>query len=402
MAHPQTSPAGSPAGGARPTWLPALDGMRFVAAVLVFAFHFAFQFPFKDKGAADLYMTLFGKAGPMQVGFFFVLSGFILTLIAKPGEPVRKFWRRRAAKVVPNHVVAWVVAAILMVWLGLPIRWQSAVPNLFLIHPWFPRSDTFFSMDFVSWSLAAEAFFYLCFPFFHRAVTAIRPERLWWWAGGLVAATWAVPFVAELLPARPLYFTIPTWRVWFIQMAPPVRALDFVLGMVMARIVLSGKWIRLPLWAAMTLLLGGYFLASHIAEPWSFVAATSAPIALVVAAAATADIKRTWSPFRSKAFVRFGELTFAFYLVHWMVLDFGHVALGATKQWGTAEAVALGLFAFVLSWGLAWLLSTYVEVPAMRRFGRSRVKSGPVAVPALDATPDTATDQDQSAAPVAG
>jgi peptidoglycan/LPS O-acetylase OafA/YrhL len=381
MARPQNTSAGSPPAGVRPAWLPSLDGMRFVAAVLVFAFHFAYQMPFHDKSAADLYMTVFGKAGPMQVGFFFVLSGFILTLIAKPGEPARRFWRRRAVKVVPNHVVAWVIAAILMVWLGISIRWQSAVPNLFLIHSWFPRSDTFFSMDFVSWSLAAEAFFYLCFPLFLRAVVAVRPERLWWWAAGLVAGTWAVPFVAELLPAKPMYFTIPAYRVWFIQMAPPVRALDFVLGMVMARIVMTGKWIRLPLWAAMTLLFGGYLLASNIAEPWSFVAATSGPIALVVAAGATADIKGTWSPFRSRMFVRGGELAFAFYLLHWMVLNFGHVALGTTKSWGTAEAVGLGVFAFALSWGLASLLNRGVEEPLMRRFARPRVKSAPVAVP---------------------
>ncbi|MGW5660956.1 acyltransferase family protein [Streptomyces sp. NPDC003758] len=393
MARPQTR-SGSPQAGARPAWLPGLNGMRLVAATLVFTFHFAFQFPFHDKWAADTYMTLFHRTGPIGVGFFFVLSGFILTLIAKPGEPARRFWRRRAVKVVPNHVVAWLIAAILMVWLGVSIRWQSAVPNLFLIHSWFPSSDTFFSMDFVSWSLSAEVFFYACFPLFRRAVAAIQPERLWWWAAGLVAATWAIPFVAELLPAKPMYFTIPTYRVWFIQMAPPVRALEFVLGMVMARIVMTGKWIRLPLWAAMTLLFGGYLLASNIAEPWSFVAATSGPIALVVAAGATADIEGTWSPFRSRVFVRGGELSFAFYLLHWLVLNFGHVALGATKSWGTAEAVGLGLFAFALSWGLAWLLNRYVEEPLMRRFARPRAKSEPAAV--LD------TAEEQPIAPVAG
>ncbi|MGR6974186.1 acyltransferase family protein [Streptomyces cynarae] len=394
MARPQTISAGSPPADARRIWLPGLDGMRLVAATLVFTFHFAFQFPFRDKWAADTYMTLFHRAGPIGVGFFFVLSGFILTLIAKPGEPARRFWRRRAVKVAPNHVVAWVIAAILMLWLGVSIRWQSAVPNLFLIHSWFPRSDTFFSMDFVSWSLSAEVFFYACFPLFRRAVMAIRPERLWWWAAGLVAATWVIPFVAELLPDKPMYFTIPTYRVWLIQMAPPVRALEFVLGMVMARIVMTGKWIRLPLWAAMTLLFGGYVLASNIAEPWSFVAATSGPIALVVAAGATADMEGTWSPFRSRAFVRGGELSFAFYLLHWMVLNFGHMALGATKTWGTAEAVGLGLFAFVLSWGLAWLLNRYVEEPLMRRFARPRAKSEPVAVPG--------TAEEQPIAPVAG
>ena len=401
MALPQSSP--------RPTWLPALDGMRFVAAVIVFAFHFAYQFPFADSSVAADYMRIFHKAGPMQVGFFFVLSGFILTLIAKPGEPLSRFWRRRATKVVPNHLVAWVVTAIVMLVLGVSIRWQSAVPNLLLVHPWFPQSDVFFSMDFVSWSLAAEAFFYVCFPLFHRVVGAVRPERLWWWAGGLVAATWLVPFVAELLPEKPMFFTIPTYHVWFVQQAPPVRALDFVLGMVMARIVLSGKWINLPLLPAIGLLFGGYLLASNIAEPWSFVAATSGPIALVVAAAATADIKGTFSPFRSKLFVRGGELAFAFYLLHWIVLNFGHVALGATKRWSTPVALGLGLGSFVLSWALAWLMNTYVEIPVMRRFARPRsvtgarpgaVATGPVATQDGPAAADAASTVPVGAVPV--
>ncbi|MFE0461177.1 acyltransferase family protein [Kitasatospora sp. NPDC058965] len=392
MALPQNGAKSGPA-PARPAWLPALDGMRFVAAIIVFLFHFAFQMPFKDHWAATNYMRLLEKAGPMQVGFFFVLSGFILTLIAKPGEPLSLFFRRRITKVVPNHLVAWTIALVSMLAVGLTVDWHSALPNFFMLHPWFPQSKIFFSMDFVSWSLAAEAFFYVCFPLFHKLVNKVRPEHLWYLAGTLVAITWVVPFLANLLPAKPMFFTIPTYHVWFIQQFPPTRAVDFVLGMVMARIVLTGKWINLPLPAAIGLLFGGYLLSSNIAEPWSFVAATSAPIALVVAAAATADIKGTFSPFRSKLFVRGGELAFAFYLIHWMVLDFGHVALGAEKSFSTPVAIGLGVFAFAVSWALAWLMNTYIELPAMRRWARPGSKAaarnaGTIVAPTLAPAPE--------------
>ncbi|MFF5138951.1 acyltransferase family protein [Streptomyces sp. NPDC013157] len=358
--------------GPRTLWLPALDGMRFVAASIVFLFHFAYQFPFRDTEVGEWYSRLVGRAGPMQVGFFFVLSGFILTMVAKPGEPLRRFYRRRTAKIYPNHVVAWALAAVTMLALGIPIAAHSAIPNLFLIHPWFPPMDITFSMDFVSWSMACEVVFYLCFPLLYKLVGRIRPQRLWWWAAGLAAAMWVVPFVAELLPDRPMFYTIPARHVWFIQMFPPVRALDFVLGMVMACIVLEEKWIRLGLYPALGLLFCGYLLASNVPEPWSFVAATGAPIALVVAAAATADMKGLSSPFRSRPVVRLGELSFAFYLVHWQILNFGHVALGAKRQWSTPVAITLGVTAYVVSWCLAWVLHTLVEVPAMRRFGRPR------------------------------
>jgi peptidoglycan/LPS O-acetylase OafA/YrhL len=311
----------------------------------------------------------------MEVGTFFVLSGFVLTAIAKPGERPVLFWRRRAAKILPNHVVAWVAAAILMAVLGISISWRSAIPNLFLIHAWFPQSDVFFSMDFVSWSLSCEAVFYLCFPLLYRWVTGIKPERLWWWVGGLVAGTWVIPFIADLLPTHPIFVTIPTWHVWLIEFFPPVQAMLFVIGMLMARIVQTGKWINFGLWPAVALMFGGYLLASNIAEPWGFVAATSGPTVLLVTAAACADMKGSRNIFNTRLFVKGGELSFAFYLIHWLVLNFGHIALGgAAKQWPTPEAVGLGIAAFAISWALAWVLCTYVEEPIMRRFARPRPK----------------------------
>src|ERR1700755_2106401 len=83
------------------TRLPSLTGMRFLAAFLVFAFHATFALPLRDTALGVHYANLVSKAGYVGVGFFFILSGFVLTWTVRPGDSAGQFWRRRFAKVFP-------------------------------------------------------------------------------------------------------------------------------------------------------------------------------------------------------------------------------------------------------------------------------------------------------------
>lgn len=352
--------------------LPSLTGMRFLAAVLVFAFHAAYEFPFQNTAVGHAYSEIVAKSGQLGVGFFFVLSGFVLTWTARPTDSARRFWRRRLVKIYPNHVVTWVAALVLMLVAGQAVLAGSAVPNLFLLHAWVPKANVLFSMDDVSWTLSCEALFYLSFPWLYSMIRRIPAERLWLWAGVIVLAILAVPLVAQLLPGQPLFVDTPLWRVWFVYLLPPVRALDFVLGMMMARIVLSGKWIRLGLLPTGLLVVVGYVVALYGPHLYSFVGATIIPLALVIPAAATADVRSTASPLRGRVMVWLGEISFAFYLVHRLVLQYGHIALGAGRTWRTPAAIGLILLGLGLSLLLAWLLHVCVERPMMRRFAVSK------------------------------
>ena len=62
-----------------PSRLPSLTGMRFIAAALVFLFHVSYANLFASERVAGTLMTVFGQGGWTGVGFFFVLSGFVLT-----------------------------------------------------------------------------------------------------------------------------------------------------------------------------------------------------------------------------------------------------------------------------------------------------------------------------------
>lgn len=361
----------SPAG----TRLPSLTGARFLAAALVFSFHFAFQFPFASPRVGADYAKTVGDAGSLGVGFFFVLSGFVLTWTARPGDTARAFWRRRVAKIYPNHLVSFVAVTLLMLAVGTTPGFREAVSNLFLLHAWVPNVKFFLGMNDVTWTLSCEALFYFSFPALIRLVDRVRVNLLWTAAAVLTAVGFGFAFVATQLPARPLALGVPQWQVWFAYIFPVTRTVDFVLGMVMARIVLSGKWIRLGMAPAAALVALAYWAAVELPagdKVYGFVAVPLAPLALFIAAAAAADVDDRRSPLRGRTMVWLGEVSFAFYLVHNLVLTYGHHALGSTRAWSTPEAVAWGVAAFALSLLPAWLMYSAVERPFMRRFARPR------------------------------
>ncbi len=135
--------------------------MRFIAAFLVFGCHISLEHLFRDEQTGHAVFRLVSRAGWMGVEFFFVLSGFVLTWSARPDDTVPRFWRRRAAKIYPNHVVMWLVTIVLMLWAGQTVAAYAAIPNLLLVHSWFPQFEIFSSVNGPSWSLCCEVLFHL-------------------------------------------------------------------------------------------------------------------------------------------------------------------------------------------------------------------------------------------------
>ncbi|GAB3549105.1 acyltransferase [Actinopolyspora lacussalsi] len=362
--------------------LPSLTGMRFIAAAMVFFFHASLtdppQNPYADPFASDLYQTLFSKAGWMGVSFFFVLSGFVLTWSARSTDTMGGFWRRRLVKIFPAHVVTWALAMILFAAAASdPHQW---LPNLFLIHSWFPQHEIFISVNPPSWSLCSELLFYMCFPFIIKGVVRIKQERLWSYAGlmilGMVGVQVFTQFVLPDTPQTPEGFPVSVWQFWFGYNFPPVRLFEFVLGMLLARIVMSGMWFRsLGFVHATVLAVAGYALAMVVPWLYGLNVATIVPIVVLVCTAATADIEGRPSVLRSRTMIWLGEVSFGFYLAQYVVIYYLRQQMDArlfSTPLGTL--VLLGLFFVTLLVG--WLVHKFVEKPAMRRWGRPRGGGG--------------------------
>ncbi|MGW4401767.1 acyltransferase family protein [Amycolatopsis nivea] len=367
--------------------LPSLTGMRFIAAVLVFLTHVAAGKLFSDASLSGFLNDYLSRAGYLGVSFFFVLSGFILTWTARPDDTAGRFYRRRLVKIYPNHFVTWLAGLLLMVWAGAAVTTGNTLPSMFLVQSWSPDFDVLMGTNGPSWSLACELLFYLSFPLLLPLLRKIPAARLWAAAAVVAAAVWLVPLISQLGPDSPVspFQPVSWWKYWFTYFMPASRLFEFVMGIVLALIVQKGRWIGMRRTTAFLLLGLGYVLQVALPDSWGLVAPVVLPLGLVVAAGAVADTTGQRSVFATKTMVWLGEVSFAFYLVHILVFDYGPIGLathpGAEHARATPVSIGLIVLTFGLSLLFGWLLYSFVERPMMR-FSRPKKKPpAPEAVP---------------------
>lgn len=371
--------------------LPSLTGLRFIAAVLVFMFHITLLSsplppvgivrvnPFADNELAKNLQTLFGKTGFVGVSFFFVLSGFVLTWSASTREPARSFWRRRVLKIFPNHIVTWAFLMIFFVGgTAAPTAWLS---NLLLVHAYVPAPAIFSSVNQVSWTLCSEMLFYLFFPLIFRMIMRIDPRRLWLWAVAMVAGMATVDLIADfVVPDSPANgFLISVNKFWFGYFFPPGRLFEFVLGALLARIVISGRWLPIGMGKASLLAVAGYATALYVPFLYGLTLPMIVPISCLICAAATADLKGTRSLMRKPTMQWLGEVSFGFYLSQGIVIFYGRQYVSHNRLYGVPGAVGMVIAYLAATLLAGWLLYVCVERPVMRRWGRSRTSRTAVA-----------------------
>ncbi|MBO4159740.1 MULTISPECIES: acyltransferase family protein [Micromonospora] len=355
-----------------------MTGARFVAASMVFLFHVATLRLFADgTGVSGALTSATKSAATVGVSFFFLLSGFVLTWSARPDDTYRGFLRRRLVKIYPNHAVTFGLAMLVFAAASTP--WSTALLNLLLLQAWVPKPDVFLSVNGPSWSLSCELFFYAMFPLLLPRLARIRAGQLWACAAGVAGTVIALPVLGSLLPASPRFpegfaGTVladqSVDQMWFLYAFPPVRLLDFVLGMLMARIVLTGRWVGPGRGVAFALTVVGYLVGLIVPMTYTVNAVLIVPLALLVPALAVGDDRAGRSWLSSPVMRRLGEASFAFYLVHEIVLIVLRAGIGFDRELGRGAGLLFVALAFLLSLGLAVLLHRLVESPAMRRWGR--------------------------------
>jgi peptidoglycan/LPS O-acetylase OafA/YrhL len=163
-----SSPPANPA----PERIPALDGLRGVAILLVLVMHAGFPGIAVDSSVSApllhgyLWVALLGWCG---VDVFFVLSGFLITgiLVRAKGSPhyFRDFYARRALRIFPLYYLA-----LLLLFVVLP-RPAAAAPgeawaSCLYVQNWLYGLRGVFSdpARTITWSLAIEEQFYLLWP----------------------------------------------------------------------------------------------------------------------------------------------------------------------------------------------------------------------------------------------
>ncbi|WP_433386151.1 acyltransferase family protein [Micromonospora sp. KLBMP9576] len=366
--------------------LPSLTGLRAVAGLSVFITHGLALGLFIDPAVLMQYVRYGANAGMFGLSFFFVLTGFVVTWTASSQDRAWLFWRRRFFKLFPNHVVVYLIILALWIPTGVPIKALEALAGLLLISAWFPSEPFLFgNLNGPMWSANIDVLAYAAFPLLYVLVKKIRPNRLWAWAIGVTALSALVPFVANaFLPDQPPSLVAPevSWpQHWFGFYFPLTRALEFVVGIIMARIVLTGRWIGLGALPA-TLLTAGYYLATlDVPVFYGYTFVPLIPMALLIPAFAMADVRGRRTLASSRLMVWLGERMYAFFVIHVTVMFMVHasfsgengvVGMYTRTTFGLGTGILVLIATYLLCLVLAAILYALVEQPVMRRWSRPR------------------------------
>ncbi|MBM7416430.1 peptidoglycan/LPS O-acetylase OafA/YrhL [Rhodococcus sp. PvP016] len=157
-------------------FVPALEGMRGLAAVGVLLTHVAFQ---TGSTGTPVVGPLLGRLD-LAVAVFFALSGFLLwrphaaaARGSRPRPSVRTYLVHRAARILPAYWLVVVVVLALLPGAGGGVRvW---IANLTLVQVFVPLTLTQGMTQM--WSLSVEVAFYLLLPFIGVAMAGLRGPR---------------------------------------------------------------------------------------------------------------------------------------------------------------------------------------------------------------------------------
>ncbi|WP_293712889.1 acyltransferase [uncultured Parabacteroides sp.] len=307
----------------------------------------------------------FFKEGFVGVSFFFVLSGFIIAynyqekLLTKRTDK-RTFWVARIARIYPLHLLTLVIAACIggYVQYNGTVDWiKHFAASTFLLQPFFPSADYFFSFNSPSWSLGCEQLFYFCFPL---VIPFLNSRR-----NLLIALGICLPVMLA-----GMYLT-PDEQIkayWYVN--PITRLPDFFVGVLLYQFyrLLCSKKIS---YSAGTLLETGvvvlfflfYLCAADIPKVYRYSCYYWLPVSLMILVFALQ--KGMLSRLLSNRFLIIGgEISYSFYLIHLFII-LTYTKMAAIYQWQIQWTISVPLI-FCITVALSLLSYYYFEKPANR------------------------------------
>jgi peptidoglycan/LPS O-acetylase OafA/YrhL len=403
----------------KPSAIPALTGVRFVAAFLVLTGHAAgiMRFP----GPPPFWHVCLSQLSGIGMPLFFVLSGFVIhynysqSVHAQPLRGSYNFFVARFARLYPMYFVVLCVDLFFhghfdnwhgwAMPYGLKIALASYLP---LVQSWHYQVLGENSLTFVfppavqvAWSISTEWFFYLCYPFLCIALARLRSVRS-------IAAAIVAVIVVGYASIHLAFITSPdveTYAVakygnigaagspgsfvfWLYYLSPYPRLLEFVLGALTAAFYMAVREapVSRPEATAGRLILAAAIIAIAIVYLALFTPVHWLADLAVFQDAYILRMYFTFAPFMAavlfccarypswvasllsrREIVLCGEASYSIYLVHMMVIEhmmtFEKLAnMPPSRLYGAATVLTTMLIVISVS------LVTYrvIEVPARR------------------------------------
>ncbi|KAA9083734.1 acyltransferase family protein [Microbacterium radiodurans] len=342
-------------------YLHRLTSLRFFAALVVVLHHITRDVA-PIPGLSQL--TLMGTAG---VGFFFALSGFILTWSHKPDDTLGRFYRKRFARIYPLHLATFIISILVLIVIGSSFSPAEALTNVLLVQSWVPDSDIYFGMNAPSWSLACEALFYAVFPFVIPLIRRLSVRRVAQLTIGTVVLNLVIAIIVTIATES------GEASRFLLYVFPPFRFLGFIAGCALAHWMTVGLRPRTSMWIPVVAMTAAYiavFAGQRVlGQDWGhgIEDALLLPVILwLIAVAAAADLQSRPGILRSRPLRLLGEWSFALYLTHWLLAQgVEHYAPGL-KEAPLGSRVAADAAFVVVAIAIAAALYYTIERPAER------------------------------------
>lgn len=356
--------------------VPALTGVRALAAILVLTTHAAYTTGKYTHG----YLGVVYSRMEIGVPIFFVLSGFLLfgpwvrAAAAGTAAPsLSRYARHRVRRIMPAYAVT-VLAAYLI------YHFRDAGPNPGHSFNGLLRNLTLTQIYTDSylyshlhqgltqmWSLAVEVAFYLVLPGLAYLLLVLLCRRRWrpglllvGLAGlALISPAWmVVVHETDVLPdGAPLW--LPGYLAWFIG------------GMMLT--VLAAMGVRSYWFIAVPLATVCYFIAAtpiagepttsptELAQAVVKIAFYAVIATLVVAPLALGDRGCYTRLLASRPMVWLGEISYEIFLVHLIVMEFAMVEILHWQVY-TGSMPVLFIVTLALTIPVAWVLHRFTRV----------------------------------------
>jgi len=338
--------------------VPALDGLRAIAFLLVF---------FAHAGLSRLVPGGFG------VTVFFFLSGYLITTLLriesnKTGDiSLWNFYVRRAARILPPLYITLLLVCLVVFFSEHKVYVLKIIGTLLYVNNYLGLIWNLHSPVPGVWSLAVEEHFYLLFPLLfmiwtRRKVTP-NTQALVLFLFCMVALMWRMFLVFVV------HIQVPTANdeqlyIGWTYAATDCRFDAIAWGCLLA--VRDNPWFASkPNWLSRhkglfacmgvaTILASLLYRNPYFRETLRYTLQSAAlyPIFYYCVATPSSWVSRTLS---LKPVRWLGWLSYSLYLIHSLALEW------LPKHW---HPVMIGVCAFVLSLGYGWLMRVAVELPS--------------------------------------
>ncbi|WP_395091736.1 acyltransferase family protein [Vaginella massiliensis] len=336
----------------------SLTSLRFFFAFAVFLSHLTFV-------KTDLHWYNWLKnvvffEGYLGVGFFFILSGFVLALnyqnkINKPHEfSLKNFYINRVARIYPLHLLTF---ALMIPYVIFQDLWNplAALLNLFLLQAYVPIQEIYFSINNPSWSISTEFFFYILFPFLVMMLYRYKFTRY--------IPLAAIPVIIFSAPYVDIDFEK---GIYYIN--PLVRSLDFLLGIILyneyRRFSYALKNVNFTVGSlieacAFLVLLLFFIFHQDVNRVFRYGIYYWLPMSLIIV---TFSIEKGFISriLNHRWLIYLGEISFGFYMIHMVVIKYGNLWLVNVNDF-----VKIGIY-FLVSLFLSFITFEYFEKPINR------------------------------------